>query len=334
MSCLPCFSSLSWRSCLSWDMQRGLVPAWDVVDGVGSFTELFVSLENFYSLASRQCATLVWFPSCASWCLFSSFLVAFCFVRTRLTRTTLSTPVLLVIESGEAKTKTTKTQKQLQLEQQGQHLTTFDNIWHHLTTFDDGDDNNNKISKVNNPIAQKNTIQTAIECQGMRHPNGYRSILKYSNTFCGSAEHGTMQLFGVLVLGKLASSNMVLGVTWTNSRDWVLHWQLSTFDMVVRFDHFSKGTTLVFASSLGSRRAKHPTCFDALCVARLLCVATLVPALEGAFAQLGGCRFHRFVPDSARHLLALGIGRWWLPVLFGLPWDWRVLSEPWDHRLC
>lgn len=47
----------------------------------------------------------------------------------------------------------------------------------------------------------------------MRHPNGYRSILKYSNTFCGSAEHGTMQLFGVLVLGKLASSNMVLGVT-------------------------------------------------------------------------------------------------------------------------
>jgi len=36
--------------------------------------------------------------------------------------------VLLVIESGEAKAKTTKTQKQLQLEQQGQHLTTFDTI--------------------------------------------------------------------------------------------------------------------------------------------------------------------------------------------------------------
>eukprot|EP00435_Cladocopium_sp_Y103_P056223 s396_g18.t3 len=33
-----------------------------------------------------------------------------------------------------------------------------------------------------------------------RHPNGRHSILKYPNTFCGSAEHGTMQLFGVLVL--------------------------------------------------------------------------------------------------------------------------------------
>lgn len=55
----------------------------------------------------------------------------------------------------------------------------------------------------------------------MRHPNGYRSILKYSNTFCGSAEHGTMQLFGVLVLvlsrtssfAGQVGSNMVLGVT-------------------------------------------------------------------------------------------------------------------------
>lgn len=52
----------------------------------------------------------------------------------------------------------------------------------------------------------------------MRHPNG---ILKYSNTFCGSAEHGTMQLFGVLVLvlsrtssfAGQVGSNMVLGVT-------------------------------------------------------------------------------------------------------------------------
>ena len=33
-----------------------------------------------------------------------------------------------------------------------------------------------------------------------RHPNGSRSIFRYPNTFCGSAEHGTMQLFGVLVL--------------------------------------------------------------------------------------------------------------------------------------
>lgn len=33
-----------------------------------------------------------------------------------------------------------------------------------------------------------------------RHPNGSQSILKYPSTFCGSGEHGTMKLFGVLVL--------------------------------------------------------------------------------------------------------------------------------------
>lgn len=32
------------------------------------------------------------------------------------------------------------------------------------------------------------------------HPNGRRSILKYPHTFCGSADHGIMQLFGILVL--------------------------------------------------------------------------------------------------------------------------------------
>lgn len=32
------------------------------------------------------------------------------------------------------------------------------------------------------------------------HPNGRRSILKYPHTFCGSSEHGMMQLFGILVL--------------------------------------------------------------------------------------------------------------------------------------
>eukprot|EP00435_Cladocopium_sp_Y103_P069800 s702_g34.t1 len=32
------------------------------------------------------------------------------------------------------------------------------------------------------------------------HPNGRRSILKYPHIFCGSSEHGMMQLFGILVL--------------------------------------------------------------------------------------------------------------------------------------
>ena len=78
--------------------------------------------------------------------------------------------------------------------------------------------------------------------------------------------------------------------------------------MVVRFDQFGKGTTLVLTSRVVSQRARHPTCFDALCFACLFDLATLVSALESAGSQLGGCSFHRFVPDSACHLFALGVG--------------------------
>lgn len=164
------------------------------------------------------------------------------------------------------------------------------------------------------------------------HPNGRRSILKYPHTFCGSADHGMMQLFGILVL-VLSLTHFILCITQPDSRHWILHWQLPPIVMVVWLGPFGQGTPVVLACRCGSQHARHPTCFDALCFISVFGLATLVLTMESSNFEPGGCNLHGFVLDAPGNLIALGTCDFRLAVLFGFLRDWHVLRKPGSHRL-
>jgi hypothetical protein len=136
-----------------------------------------------------------------------------------------------------------------------------------------------------------------------------------------------------VLLGQLEGSNMVRGIAQADSRHWLLHRQLPPIIMVVRLGPFDQGTPLVLARGSGSQHTWHPACFDALCLAGIFCLATLVLTMESTHFEFGGCNFYGFIPDSPGSLIALGTSGFKLTVLSGFLRDWHVLRESGSHRL-